>query len=498
MSLRSEHPFYQRYSGDWVMMRDLYSGERVVKAKGVEYLPSTSGMELDGMATGQPGRKAYDAYKLRAVFPDYVSEAVEALIGLLSQSKTIIDLPPQMEPLRENATLKGESLLILLRSIWEEQLITGRVGLLSDLPINADATKLPYTSLYCSEAIINWDDGSFLNGMSQLNLVVLNETGYKRTDSFQWVLTEKFRVLQLGTLDSNEASGLYLQGVFESQDFNPENMIAPMFRGKTLKEIPFTIINSKDIVVDPDKPPLIGLGRTCLSIYRSEADYRQNLFMQGQDTLVVIGGTSATDDDGEPLRTGAGSRLDVDINGDAKYIGVQSSGLAEQRNALEADRKEAAVRAGKLIDSGKQKESGEALQTRLAAQTASLNQIAITASGGLERHLKTIARWIGADENKVKVHTPTEFADIPLTGKDIVQLMTAKKLGAPLSDRTIHDLMSTRNITNMDFEEEMKLVEEETQKAMQQAQTMLENQAAIDPNQQGDNKNKNNDPFAKN
>lgn len=481
MSLRTEHPLYQRYSADWVMMRDLYNGERVIKAKGTDYLPSTSGMELDGMQIGQPGQKAYDAYKLRAVVPDYFSEGIEAFIGLLCQSKTIIDLPPQMEPLRENATLKGESLQILLRSIWEEQLITGRVGLLSDLPVNAESSKLPYTTLYCAEAILNWDDGSFIDGISHLNLVVLNETGYKRTDSFEWVLTEKFRVLQLGDLNTNEVKGIYLQGVFEGENFSPENMISPMFRGRTLKEIPFTVVNSKDLVVDPDKPPLAGLGRACLSIYRSEADYRQNLFMQGQDTLVVIGGINTTDDNGEPLRTGAGSRIDVDINGDAKYVGVQSSGLFEQREALSADRKEAAARAGKLIDSGKQKESGEALQTRLAAQTASLNQIAITGAGGLEKHLKCIARWIGADENKVKVHTPTGFTDIPLTGKDIVQLMTAKKLGAPLSDRTIHDLMATRNITNMDFEEEMKLVDGDTKKAMQQAQEMLKIEMAAKP-----------------
>ena len=52
----------------------------------------------------------------------------------------------------------------------------------------------------------------------------------------------------------------------------------------------YQIINSCDVVSDVDDPPLLDLGNACMTIYRSDADYRQNLFMQGQDTFVTIGG----------------------------------------------------------------------------------------------------------------------------------------------------------------------------------------------------------------
>ena len=90
--------------------------------------------------------------------------------------------------------------------------------------------------------------------------------------------------------------------------------------------IPFVFINSKDLSTIPDKPPLDSLARLALAIYRAEADYRQNLFMQGQDTLVRIGSTFEQDDENKAVRMGAGARLDMPVNGDAMYIGVSGKG----------------------------------------------------------------------------------------------------------------------------------------------------------------------------
>lgn len=497
MALDSVHPKYAEYREDWVTMRDLYKGERTVKAKGETYLLPTKGMRLDGMESGKPGREAYDVYKLRAVFHDYVKEGVEAYIGLMWQKPPTIELPAIMEAFRNRATAYGEPLELLLRRINEEQLVTGRLGLLLDLPVNPNPTNpMPYIAIYVAESIRNWDDGEADEGEARLNLVVLDESGFRRSTDFEWVTQTKYRVLQLGTKDANEAEGtaVYQQGVFTNNDgqsasYTEDAMQTPQLRGAVLDKIPFVFVNTKDIVTAPDEPPLLGLGRLALAVYRGEADYRQNLFMQGQDTLVVVGGVKKIDvseDEGMPLRTGAGSMIEVEQGGDAKYIGVNSQGLSEQRQALENDRKRAETRSGQLINSGGNNiESGSALQTRIGAQTATLNQIARTGASALESLLKICAQWMGANPDDVKVTPNLEFADFEMSGKDLVDFMTARTMGAPLSKKSIHAMLAERGVTKMDFDTEMDEIGEEDANAPSGGGTGTGGNPALEPGMRG-------------
>lgn len=501
MALDSVHPQYTDHAEDWEQLRDSAKGERIVKEKGQKYLPPTSGMILDGLngpysTDSNPaanngagtaglgygrfgkyrnmGEAAYEAYKLRAVFPEYVKDALEYFMGALHNKSPVIELPEEMEPLRNNATPLGEPLEILLQRINLEQLTTGRVGILLDLPEKPDPVNpLPFIALYVAEAIRNWDDTTDEETRDALNLVVLDESGMRRLNGFDWKNEQRFRVLQLGDFEANEANGKaeYKTGLFSSAagvpDYDASLMKIPALRGNTLKSIPFQFINTKDISPEPDEPPLMSLCRQCFTIYRGEADYRQNLFMQGQDTLVVIGARQTNTLPGEetaeePLRTGAGARIDLELNGDAKYVGVNSQGLPEQRTALENDRKRCEARSGQLIDASQgDKESGAALKTRVGAQTATLNQIAKTAALALELLLKQCAEWMKADPDKVKVTPNLEFADYQMAGQDLGNLMTAKRNGAPLSMKSIHRLAVQGNLTNMDYETEKKEIEAE-------------------------------------
>lgn len=492
MAINSTHPSYDAFIDDWNLLRDAYGGEKVVKSKGVTYLPATPGQILDGQGTNNVnavGEKAYQAYKLRAVFPDYVREAVEYYVGMMHQKPAQIELPAVMEPLLAKATNSGETMQALLRRINVEQLTTGRLGLLLDMPRNPDpGAPMPYVALYPTETVLNWDDSNDQEGVNLLELVVLNETGPERLPDFSWRDVEKHRILKLEPLQPAvegqpnpdavvtvwpEQPRVYKQVLVREKggsDLDVTSMTPPVLRGKALEQIPFVFINSKDIVSSPDLPPLLGLARLCMTIYRGEADYRQTLFMQGQDTLVTIGGiidpdsgaveAGAATSDG--VRVGAGARLDMNLGGDAKYIGVGSEGLSEQREALAADRKHAETKSGQMIapSAGKQ-ESGDALTTRLSAQTATLNQLAKTGAAALENLLKIGAMWLGANPDEVKVTPNLEFVDKNLPSKDIVDWMTARTMGAPISLATIHDNLAERGITKLTLEEELDAIAEE-------------------------------------
>lgn len=458
MSIGTKHPLYINYSKlYWTPCRDLYAGEEIVKQKGVVYLPPTPGQAIDGMKLGEPGEVAYQNYKMRAQVPDYFADAVETFVGLMHEKPPIVTLPDRMKYLIERCSAQGESLHALLRRINEEQLVTGRVGLLCDLPNAVSQDPRFYVAFYPAESIINWDSSSDNNDLDRLDLVVLDESTLIRDANYSWSTEERYRELALG-------SESYYQQKYVGELPDGEQIV-PQVNGRPNNEIPFVFVNSADILPNPSKPPLMGLVRLCYSIYRSEADYRFTLFQQGQDTLVVIGGTSGGKD--AEVRVGAGARIDVDQNGDAKYIGVSSDGLSEQRTALENDRARANQLSGKLVSPNKSsQESGEALKTRIAAQTATLNRIAETGAFALQTSLRFIAKWLGIDENQVSVKPNLEFAALNLMGDDLVKIMVAKKEGAPISLESVHALLRERGLTIKEYNDELNLIKSEPKLAV--------------------------------
>ncbi len=461
MAINSKHPLYNYFLDDWELCRDSYKGERAIKEKGVKYLPATSGQQADGMQNAEAiGMKAYTAYKTRAVYHEYPREAVEKAIGVMWQKPPVIKLPKVLEPLLDKATTKNESLFQLLRRMNEEQLMTGRLGLLLDLPNTPTlANTVPYIAMYYAENIINWDAGTREEVATEvLNLVVLDETAYERNKDFDWELVYKYRTLVLGEADKNETAGSYKYAVFEGSEatFNEALLQAPVVRGKGLDKIPFVFVNSKDMISEPDTSPLLGLCKLSLAIYRGEADYRQSLFMQGQDTLVVTGSTE------ESFRVGSNATIVLPNQGDAKYIGVSSQGLPEQRQALENDKAIAANKAGNLIDTrSREKEGGDAMRMRVAAQTATYTQIALTAAEALEYILKIAAEWVGANPKEVEVIPNLDFTSETMLGKELLDLTAAKNMGAPISNQSIHKVMQQKGLTEMEYEDEVALLEEE-------------------------------------
>lgn len=476
MPVDAKHPQYVARAPEWLQLEHCYQGEATVKEQGQVYLKATSGMEEDGMTVPSGfGYKQYLAYKSRAVFPDYTREAVEGLAGIMHRKPAKITLPSRLDPMLTRGGVRGESLQALLRSINEEQLKKGRIGLLLEVPSNkGPADAMPYIATYIAETIINWDTHRRDGGQEQLELVVLNETSDQRGEDLTWKSQTKYRVLalsdvatSLGNPDQRPASGASVYQYATTTTVDLPGAVAfnnASVAGRVLNEIPFVFVNAQDLVPSPDKPPLLGLTNSCLKIYRGEADYRQTLFLQGQETLIVIGEDEVIDPETglkKDHRVGAGAVISLPENGDAKYVGPSGANLAEQRVALENDRKEAMEQGVKLLEAGGESHasSGDALRVRVASRTANLVTIARTGAAALEAILKIAARWVGANPDEVKVEPNLDFAGTVLTGQELLQLMQAKNMGAPLSLRTIHRLMEEREATNLSYEEEMAEVE---------------------------------------
>ena len=451
MSVRNTHPDYDDVLADMLLVRDFYRGERRVKSKRTIYLAPTASHVIDGMNPGDPGYAAYEKYIEGARFPDLVKDAAENTLGIMHKESATVTVPPRMEPLLDRITRQGESVYALIRRVNQEQLITGRLGLLLDADENTD---LPYISLYNGESITNWDEGILQSGtVASLKMVILNEPTVTLDSDFKWEQKDTYRVLGL---NSNESGAVVYQTALFEDNFDPTAMKPVLLMGKPLESIPFVFVNTKDTLPLPDLPPFLGLANMVLGIYRSEANYRHHLYMQSQDTLVRIGHTPMGEEiPGSSVRVGAGAILDVNVGGDAKYIGVNSNGLPEERQALENDYRRAEERALKLLDK-KSAESGDALITRRSSQTASITQIANTGAEAVEKMLKMIAVWMGENPDDVSVTAYTDFGDVTIAAKEVIDMKTAQTMGAPISDETIHERMREGGLTDKTYDEELQ------------------------------------------
>lgn len=504
MALSSKHPRYADAAPDWTIVRDTHAGARRVKEKGTVYLPATSGMIAAGMgaaapvvkavdgqpdvyaiqlatAASAPGLAQYQAYVTRAVFHELVQASAEALIGIMHRKPPTIALPEKLEPLREDATQDREGLATLLRRINEEQLLTGRLGLLLDVRGELGPNALPYLSTYAAESILNWDVDR-VTSPGRLLFAVLNETAPTLQPDLSW--TDETRYLVLGDVRSalvramsDDAAALpgesadrgYIAAQASDDNARALTFVEPQIAGRALPEIPFVTIGAKDLQWDPDAPPLLRVANMALAIYRGEADYRHTLFMQGQETLVTIGLPSPSGYaqpgeavKGEALLMGAGGRIDLPLNGDAKFIGVSAAGLSEMRASLENDKAAAAEMGAQIIaDRSGGAESGDALEIRVAARTATLSSIALAGAQGLERSLKLAAIWVGANPDEVKVTPNLDFAGAGVTGADILQITQAKTMGFPLSRQSLHDWGRRKDLTTKTYEEEEAEIEAE-------------------------------------
>jgi hypothetical protein len=473
MALPDKHPDYVERLGEWIQMADTYAGERAVKSKRLDYLPATEGMVQDGMTTpSSPGWKDYEAYLLRAYFHDVVKDAVKAMIGVMHAKPAVIKLPKKLEGMLKKATIQGETLQMLLRRINVAQLVFGRCGLLADAPQGVDIDKAtPYISFYDPLRIINWDAGKLDEGMNELDLVVIDEGGYRR-EGFTWKTERKYRILTRGGeselesgWDRPPAGSPYAVAIKVNDTSMPvlADFIFPSIGGRMLDNIPFVFIGANDLVPEPEVSPLLGLSNLALAIYRAEADYRQTLYLQGQNTLVIIGGQI---DEASPtqLRVGNKGVIDLRLGGDAKYIGVSAAGLGEMRQSLKNDQERALAEGIAFLDSSDASpgdNAGEGLRIRIAAKTTTIASVAKAGGMGLEQILKFCAEWVGEDPEEVSVEPTTDFADQTVAGAALLAFMQAKQLGLPLSLRSMHRMMKVNDMTEMDFEEENEQIEEE-------------------------------------
>lgn len=385
----------------WQLMRDCDAGDGIVHARGQIYLPSPGGFVSQWENGGQ---QMYAAYLSRAQLPSIISPAINSMVGIVHKAEWRIEMPPSMQYLWEGATECGMSLEAFTRRITRELLLMGRFEIGVDAPQDGGN---PYLVGSKAESLINWDKDFF----------VFNESGMVR-DGYEWKEVVQYRVHRLDEL------GRYEQVLVDDNGDQIGEPYYPETARDNLDYVPIVILGARDVSQDIEDPPLLGAARAAIAIYRLDADYRHQLYMSGQETLVVDNGDA-------PEAIGPAVCLTITSTSEQPasvyYVSPTCAGIEAHRVAIEGGWEDAAKAGAKLFDTGAAIESGDARRMRQNAESATLQTIANSAAEGLEQSLKNIAFMLGLNPDDVTVVPPRNLLDSPMTAAEVVQLVAAWK-----------------------------------------------------------------------
>lgn len=421
---------------EWRLMRDAMDGEAIVKARGETYLPMPDGFKNNPAIEGA----LYARYKGYATFPAILAPTVAAMIGIIHGKEIKIEMPEAMMYLWEDADGNGLPLEAFHRRITRELIVIGAYAVLADAP---EGGGNPFMTGYSRDTLINWD----------VDWWVTDESSIRR-EGFVWKQLEAYRVFQVGPTG-------YEQILFEAPNLAQGETIVVLGRGReALPRIPFAVGTAVDLSPRIEAPPLIGVANAAMAMYQLSADYRWQLYMSGQETLVAING------DG-PERVGAGvvhvMHGSEGQTPELKYVSPTCSGIEAHRVAM-AEQRELAVNAGaRLIDTSRAQESGEARKMRFASETATLTSIAINSCALLERSLRNVAMLMGlgeAAEAAIIVTPPADLLDGTITPTDAEALTRVWQAGG-MSWETYYANMQRGGIASpeRDAETEYRLIE---------------------------------------
>jgi hypothetical protein len=436
MSIKTLHPaLTEERRAEWRLMRDAMDGESVVKARGETYLPKPDGFKNNP----QTEAALYEAYKLRAQFPEILAPSVAAMIGIIHGKEINIEMPDAMAFLWEDADGNGLPLEAFHRRITRELLVIGAYGVLADAPIEGGD---PFLAGYSRDALINWDRDWW----------VVDETTIRRK-GFVWEQLERYRVFYIGNAG-------YEQTIFEAPGLSPVEVPIRGLGGAVLPRVPFVVGTARDLSPRIEAPPLVGVARAALAIYQLSADYRWQLYMSGQETLVAINGAG-------PSMIGAGVVHEMTgaegLTPDLKYVSPSCSGIEAHKAAIEDVRTQAVQAGARIMEHAVGQESGSARALRFGSEMATLTSIAQNSCALLERSLRNVAMLMGlgeAAEGEIVVTPPDNLLDQTITPAEAEALLRVWQ-GGGMSWETYYANLQRGGIASpeRDADEEYALID---------------------------------------
>jgi len=367
----------------------------------------------------------YRSYVTRAVFYGVTGRTLEGMAGQIYLREPIVELPTELELLKEDADGGGLTLDQTSHKAVRLGIAHGRGGMLVDYPITdgpatkqdiADGEIRPTITVYPPWDIINWrveTEGA----KRRLTFLVLRETiDEEGEDGFQLNSFEQYRVLRLNPTDGTHSVEIYRQsrdGFAQLKTANPKNS-----KGKPLTEIPFHFFGSENNEVNPNRPPLYDLAALNIAHYRNSADYEEACFIAGQPTPVLAG---LSEDWVKNVLNGVvtlGSRAAIPLP-----VGATAALLQAQENSMPIEamhhKEDQMVALGaKLIQNRQTAETATAKIIDTSSESSTLANVSKNVSAVMVWALQIAGDFVGVDVDGIKYALNKDFDLTSMTADD--------------------------------------------------------------------------------
>lgn len=394
-----------------------YAGEVAIKKAGVKLVPKLSGQS----------DAEYKAYLDRAPIFSAVPRTVSALISTAFKKEPVFKLPPKLEYLRTDCTGTGVPLLAFTMQILRELLVTGRSGILVDLPREGGS---PFLIGYDGDDILNYsqDEEPFV--------VLENETMVRNPD-------DKFDIVEKeGWRELSVEGGEYIVRLWEANE-KGEPFVAeetrPLRFGRPLTEIPFVPVNTYGTDFSITEPPMLPLAQISHKHLLAACDYALALHVACCPSVLIYADIDK-EEFGE-FKLGPSACHILPAGSKAEWLEFSGQGITPLQLAL--DRYEnmmGALGARLLMGQDASSEKAAGVHSRDQIANSVLTSVLTSLELALTKVLKIVAHWSGVEEDETLCSLNKELFNTVMDANMVNALVTAYMNNAIDIDVLYHNL----------------------------------------------------------
>lgn len=455
---------YSHIKPKWARLRDCFNGRDAVIKAGSAYCPDLPGADATGNF----------AYRQRGNFYNAVMRTVQGLNGMIFQEAPEVEMQESLKPMLDDITLTNVPFETFAQESGTEVFLTGRYGILVDMPqpLNADKAAAsgavaaaapdmrPYCVAYKAEEIINWRTQR-RGGDEILTMVVVceqAEVGYSPSDPFTCVTVDQYRVVMLNEEGKCITQIWRKNAAGNKFEKTADGDVPLMRRGEALTFVPFVFLGALQTGPDLKHPPLMNLADVNLGHWRNSVDHEYGLHLVALPTPWVSGAKG--DNSSGAMKIGPSVVWELDANGSAGMLEFAGTGLGAIVVAMDEKKKQMASLGARLLeDAPRTAETASAVRMRHTGETASLKSVAQSLEMGLTQVLQICVWWQTTDamprDAEVNVELNKEYLDVRATPQEIQVALTALQAGE-ISFETWYEILQSGGWTREDVDAEQE------------------------------------------
>lgn len=486
----TERPELVEMMPKYEKIRDCLKGEDCVKKMGEKYLPRPS---VDEDEFSVEDERRYFDYLKRATFLNATGFTQRTTVGKLFTKAPTIDLPMQLEPMRENVNGEGLAFEQLIELVVAEVFAFGRGGICADFMANdmspmsmADSRMLTPTLMFArAEDIINWR----IDKKTQcLTMLVIREF-YETYDNFATMIKPQYRVFRLDPYLTVEIyRPLSKYDTTETENFKIVESYQPTLpNGDRWTMIPFANIGSNNNDWELDEPPLYSMATYDFALFRNSADLEEMAHLMGQVTPYAAGMDANFVKEFELHKMRFGSSRFIPLRDPNAKIGLVQAKPDTMLSKLTQEKYDILRKLGSTVFSI---DSMQDDQTATAAvyQSIQIHAPLVTTSrnvvSAINKAIRFAAMFVGIDPStdEIEIKLNSDIIDNPLGIAGVETVLNLWKAGA-ITFIELREQLRVQGITLHSPEEAESMIDEEKAKRVEQQQAMMAAQTPPDQQQ---------------